>query len=133
MSPDLPLLDRLAQLPPVPVSELIALLERMERPQQDALLAPLLRVDEEEGQRAVHPLLPAVIQHLQQKPGLACYQALSPTLGFASENPEWSRAWLADPTTHDAGLVQQCMVRLLLSVRGMAEARAAELDESAAH
>lgn len=169
MSPDLPLLDRLAQLPPVPVSELIALLERMERPQQDALLAPLLGVDEEEGQRAVHPLLPAVIQHLQQKPGLACYQALlealtgiwnaavrtavvarlrasglppddlllrlqalSPTLGFASENPEWSRAWLADPTTHDAVLVQQCMVRLLLSVRGMAEARAAELDESAA-
>lgn len=169
MSPDLPLLDRLAQLPPVPVSELIALLERMERPQQDALLAPLLGVDEEEGQRAVHPLLPAVIQHLQQKPGLACYQALlealtgiwnaavrtavvarlrasglppddlllrlqalSPTLGFASENPEWSRAWLADPTTQDAVLVQQCMVRLLLSVRGMAEARAAELDESAA-
>ena len=169
MSPDLPLLDRLAQLPPVPVSELIALLERMERPQQDALLAPLLGVDEEEGQRAVHPLLPAVIQHLQQKPGLACYQALlealtgiwnaavrtavvarlrasglppddlllrlqalSPTLGFASENPEWSRAWLADPTTQDAVLVQQCMVRLLLSVRGMAEARASELDESAA-
>lgn len=169
MSPDLPLLDRLAQLPPVPISELIALLERMERPQQDALLAPLLRVDEEEGQRAVHPLLPAVIQHLQQKPGLACYQALlealtgiwnaavrtavvarlrasglppddlllrlqalSPTLGFASENPEWSRTWLADPTTQDQVLVQQCMVRLLLSVRGMAEARAAELDESAA-
>jgi len=168
MSPDLPLLDRLAQLPPVPVSELLALLERMARPQQDALLAPLMSVDEEEGQRVVHPLLPAVIQHLQQKPGLACYQALlealtgiwnaavrtavvarlrasglppddlllrlqalSPTLGFASENPEWSRAWLADPTTQDAVLVQQCMVRLLLSVRGMAEARAAELDESA--
>ena len=160
MSPDLPLLDRLGRLPPVPVAELIALLERLERPQQDPLLAPLMS----------HPLFPAVIEHLQQKPGLTCYQALlealtgiwnaavraavvarlrasgippddlllrlqalSPTLGFASENPEWSRAWLADPTTQDQVLVQQCMVRLLLSVRGMAEARAAELDVSASH
>jgi hypothetical protein len=167
MSPDLPLLDRLAQLPPVPISGLLALLERMERPQQDPLLAPLMRVDEEEGERAVHPLLPAVIQHLQRKPELTCYQALlealtgiwnaavraavvarlrasglppddlllhlqalSPTLGFASESPEWARAWLANPTAQDAVLVQQCVVRLLLSVRGMAEARATALAES---
>jgi hypothetical protein len=166
MSPDLPLLDRLAQLPPVPVSALLALLERMERPQQDPLLAPLLSVDEEAGERAVHPLLPAVIQHLQQKPELTCYQALlealtgvwnaavrasvvarlrarglppddlllrlqdlSPTLGFASENPEWARAWLANPTAQDMALVQQCVVRLLLAVRGMAESRAAALLE----
>jgi hypothetical protein len=167
MSPDLPLLDRLAQLPPVPIAELLALLERMERPQQDPLLAPLLSHDEEEGQRVVHPLLPTVIHHLQRKPELTCFQALlealtgiwnaavraavvarlrasglppddlllrlqalSPTLGFASENPEWSRAWLADPTTQDAVLVQQCVVRLILAVRGMAEARATALAES---
>lgn len=167
MSSDLPLLDRLAQLPPVPISRLLALLERMERPELDPLLAPLMSVDEE-GERAVHPLLPAVVQHLQQKPELTCYQALlealtgiwnaavraavvarlragglppddlllrlqalSPTLGFASENPEWARAWLANPTASDVVLVQQCVVRLLVSVRGMAEARASALVEAA--
>lgn len=51
-------------------------------------------------------------------------QALSPTLGFAAENPEWAREWLADPVTQDTLLVQQCMVRLLLATRGMAEVRA---------
>jgi len=51
-------------------------------------------------------------------------QALSPTLGFAAESPEWTREWLADPVTKDSLLVQQCMVRLLLAVRGMAEVRA---------
>src|SRR5204862_6306486 len=53
--------------------------------------------------------------------------ALSPTLGFAAENPEWAREWLADPFTQDALLVQQCVVRMLLALRTMAEARAAEL------
>ena len=167
MSPDLPLLDRLAQLPPVPVSDLLALLARTERLQQDPLLAPLMSVDEE-GQLVVHPLLPPVILQFQQKPDLTCHQALlealtgiwnaavrttvvmrlrasglppddlllrlqalSPTLGFASENPEWSRAWLANPTAQDAALVQQCIVRLLLAIRGMAEVRASGLIESA--
>jgi hypothetical protein len=54
-------------------------------------------------------------------------QALSPTLGFASENPGWSREWLADPFTQDALLVQQCVVRVLFALRGLAEARATEL------
>ena len=54
-------------------------------------------------------------------------QALSPTLGFAAETGEWAREWLADPFTQDALLVQQCMVRVLLALRTMAEARAAEL------
>ena len=53
--------------------------------------------------------------------------ALSPTLGFAAENPEWAREWLADPFTQDALLVQQCVVRVLLALRTMAEARAADL------
>ena len=52
---------------------------------------------------------------------------LSPTLGFAAENPEWAREWLADPFTQDALLVQQCVVRILLALRTMADARGAEL------
>ena len=54
-------------------------------------------------------------------------QALSPTLGFARETGEWSRGWLADPFTQDALLVQQCVVRVLFALRGMAETRAQEL------
>jgi hypothetical protein len=55
-------------------------------------------------------------------------QALSPTLGFATEaGRDWARQWLADPATQDALLVQQCIVRLLFALRGMAEARATEL------
>ena len=54
-------------------------------------------------------------------------QTLSPTLGFASEAGEWSREWLADPFTQDALLVQQCVVRVLFALRGMAETRAQEL------
>ena len=54
-------------------------------------------------------------------------QALSPTLGFAKGTPGWSREWLADPFTQDAMLVQQCVVRVLFALRGLAEARANEL------
>jgi hypothetical protein len=54
-------------------------------------------------------------------------QALSPTLGFATERGEWAREWLSDPFTQDALLVQQCIVRLLFAMRGMADARAREL------
>jgi hypothetical protein len=56
--------------------------------------------------------------------------ALSPTLGFQSDNREWARQWMADPTAQDAQLVQQCLVRLLLALRGLAEARAATLTDS---
>lgn len=166
MSQDVPLLERLAQLPAVPVAHILSLLERMERPDQDPLLARLVGVDEE-GERVIPPLVAAVIQHLQRGPGSTCYQAmiealtgiwnaavraaavahlraaglppddlllrlgaLSPTLGFAAERREWVREWLADPVTHDTALVEQCLVRLLLAVRGMAESRAAALTES---
>src|SRR5262245_57820175 len=54
-------------------------------------------------------------------------QALSPTLGFAAETGDWAREWLADPFARDLVLVQQCVVRILLALRTMAEARAAEL------
>src|SRR5213596_1013216 len=137
MAGDVPFLERLAQLPPVPAAE-----------------APAL----------VDPLVPAVLKSLQDRADLTCYGALlegltgiwnaavraavvarlrasglppddlllrlgalSPTLGFATETPEWAREWLADPFTQDALLVQQCMVRVLLALRTMAEARAAEL------
>jgi hypothetical protein len=53
--------------------------------------------------------------------------ALSPTLGLATESRDWARQWMADPTAQDALLIQQCLVRLLLAVRGLAEARAVTL------
>lgn len=165
MSEDAPLLERLARLPAVPVADLLALLERMARPDQDPLLARLVAVDEE-GERGMPPLVAAVLEHLQRNPNLTCYQALlealtgtwnaavraavvarlraaglppddlllrlqalSPTLGFSAESSEWAREWLADPLTQDAALVDQCLVRLLLAIRGMAEARAAALTD----
>ncbi|MBI4608390.1 MAG: hypothetical protein HY726_05215 [Candidatus Rokubacteria bacterium] len=168
MPSDVPLLERLAQLPPVAVSQLVELVEAMARPENDPLLRPLVVVDEE-GERAINPLLPAVLEHLGRKPDATCYQALlealtgiwnaavraavvsrlraqglppddlllrlqalSPTLGFAAENPQWAREWLADPATQDTLLVQHCVVRLLLAIRGMAEARAAALVASPA-
>src|SRR5712671_348437 len=56
--------------------------------------------------------------------------ALSPTLGFQAEKREWARQWMADPTAQDGQLVQQCLVRLLLAIRGLAEARARFLTDS---
>ncbi|MFQ5898425.1 MAG: hypothetical protein ACE5JN_09275 [Candidatus Methylomirabilia bacterium] len=160
MPSDAPLLERLSQLPPVSVGQLLVLLDGMVRPEQDPLLRPLMAVGEE-GEPAVNPLLPVVLEHLGRKPENTCYhallealtgiwnaavraavvsrlraqglppddlllrlQALSPTLGLAQEDSEWAREWLADPTTQDALLVQQCLVRLLVAIRGMAEARA---------
>jgi hypothetical protein len=163
MPGDVPLLERLAQLPAVPPSTALALLERLPQPQSDPVIGPLLG-ENDEGEMVVNPLVPAVLKQFQDRPDLTCYQALvegltgvwnaavraavvarlraaglppddlllrlqkvSPTLGFANERGEWSREWLADPFAQDALLVQQCMVRLLFAVRGLAEARAAEL------
>src|SRR3990170_346715 len=131
MSQDAPLLERLARLPAVPVADLLALLERMARPDQDPLLARLVAVDEE-GERGMPPLVAAVLEHLQRNPDLTCYQALLEALTGtwnAAESSEWAREWLADPLTQDAALVDQCLVRLLLAIRGMAEARAAALTD----
>ncbi len=164
-SSDAPLLERLAQLPAVPIAELVELLGRMPNLAKDPILAGLVGVDDE-GEPAVHPLLAAVIEHLRQRPEGTCYgaliealtgiwnaavrgaavarlrdaglppddlllrlQQLSPTLGLQAENREGARQWMADPTGQDAQLVQQCLVRLLLAVRGLAEARARALTE----
>jgi hypothetical protein len=54
---------------------------------------------------------------------------LSPTLGFDKDDREWARQWMVDPTAQDAHLVQQCLVRLLLALRGLAEARARALTD----
>src|SRR5712691_11425671 len=54
-------------------------------------------------------------------------QVLSPTLGFAQEQGALARQWLGDPFTQDTMLVQQCVIRLLFALRGLAEARATEL------
>lgn len=58
--------------------------------------------------------------------------ALSPTLGFQADNREWARQWMADPAAQDGQLVQQCMVRLLLALRGLADARARALTDPGA-
>src|SRR5436309_2057744 len=149
MAGDVPLLERLAQLPPLPAAEVAALVERLVAPQGDPVVGPLFGVDEE-GDLVVNPLVPAVLKSFQEKAELTCYAALLEgltgiwnaavrsavvarlrasglPLGFAAETPEWAREWLADPFTQDALLVQQCVVRMLLALRAMAEARAAEL------
>jgi len=154
-------------LPPVPVAELVELLARAPNISSDPLLAGLAGVDDN-GEPAWHPLLAAVVEHLQRRPESTCYAALiealtgiwnaavraavvarlrasglppddlllrlgslSPTLGFQSDDREWARQWMADPVAQDAQLVQQCVVRLLLALRGLAEARARALTEPA--
>jgi hypothetical protein len=163
---DIPLLERLAQLPAVPAADAVALLERLREPNKDPVIGPLFGVDDE-GDPVVNALVPLVLQHFQDTQDLTCYhaliegltgiwnaavraavvarlrasglpaddlllrlQALSPTLGFAAEKGDASRHWLADPFTQDAVLVQQCVVRLLFSIRALAESRAAELTAS---
>jgi PPOX class probable F420-dependent enzyme len=165
--PDAPLLERLAALPPVPVSELVALLGEPRALARDPVLAGLVGADEQ-GEPALHPLLLAVVEGMQQRPDATCYGALiealtgiwnaavrgalvtrlrasglppddlllrlgalSPTLGFQADDREWARAWMGDPTARDAALVQQCMVRLLVAIRGLAGARAQSLAEGA--
>jgi hypothetical protein len=147
----------------VPVSDLLALLDALDGPPRDPVLAGLVGLDDA-GQPVVHPLLPPVVAQLKRRPDTPCHAALlealtgiwnaavrgavvgrlraqglppddlllrleqlSPTLGLRAEAREWARGWMADPTAQDAALVQQCLVRLLLAVRGLAEGRAREL------
>jgi hypothetical protein len=163
---DVPLLERLAQLPAVPAADALTMMERLRAPHQDPVIGPLFGINEE-GEAVVSALVPVVLQQFQDKPDLTCYnaliegltgiwnaavraaavtrlrasglppddllirlQALSPTLGFASEKGGLGAQWLADPFTQDAVLVQQCMVRLLFAIRALADSRAAELTTS---
>lgn len=161
--PDIPLLERLAQLPAVPATEAVALLERLAQPHTDPVIGPFFGVDDE-GDAVINALVPAVLQQFQTKGDLTCYaallegltgiwnaavraavvarlragglppddlllklQILSPTLGFAQEQGDLARQWLGDPFAQDTLLVQQCVIRLLFALRGLAEARATEL------
>jgi hypothetical protein len=163
MANDLPLLERLAQMPAIPAAEAATLVAELPRAQTDPVIGPLFGVDEN-GEAVVSAFVPAVLQQFQDRAGLTCYQALlegltgiwnaavraavvsrlrasglppddlllrlqklSPTLGFANERGEWAREWLSDPFTQDALLVQQCVVRVLLALRCMAETRAVDL------
>jgi len=72
---DLPLLERLAQLPEVPAAEAVAIMERLREPQKDPVIGPLFGVDDE-GDPVVNALVPVVLQQFQAKPDLTCYQAL---------------------------------------------------------
>src|SRR5712691_668390 len=160
---DIPLLERLAQLPAVPATAAVALLERLARPHTDPVIGPFFGVDDD-GDAVVNALVPTVLQQFQAKEDLTCYaallegltgiwnaavraavvarlragglppddlllklQLLSPTLGFAQQQGDWARRWLGDPFAQDTLLVQQCVVRLLFALRGLAEARATEL------
>ena len=73
--PDVPLLERLAQLPAVPAADALALMERLPQPQKDPVIGPLFGVDEE-GDAVVNALVPVVLQQFQEKAELTCYQAL---------------------------------------------------------
>src|SRR3989442_4659138 len=75
MPGDVPLLDRLAQLTPVPAAAAASLIERLDEPNADPVIGPLFGTDEE-GDTVVNPLVPAVLQALAQKEGLTCYGAL---------------------------------------------------------
>jgi hypothetical protein len=72
---DVPLLERLAQLPAVPAAEALAIMERLREPQKDPVIGPLFSVDDE-GDAVVNALVPMVLQQFQSKPDLTCYQAL---------------------------------------------------------
>ena len=72
---DVPLLERLAQLPAVPAAEALAMMERLRAPQTDPVIGPLFAVDDE-GDAVVNALVPVVLQQFQQKPDLTCYHAL---------------------------------------------------------
>jgi hypothetical protein len=161
--PDIPLLERLAQLPALPATAAVALLERLAQPHTDPVIGPFFGVDDD-GDAVVNALVPTVLQQFQTKGDLTCYaallegltgiwnaavraavvarlraaglppddlllklQGLSPTLGFAQEQGDWARQWLGDPHAQDTLLVQQCVIRLLFALRGLAEARADEL------
>lgn len=72
---DVPLLERLAQLPAVPAAEALAIMERLREPQKDPVIGPLFGVDDD-GDPVVSALVPLVLQQFQAKPELTCYQAL---------------------------------------------------------
>ena len=75
MPGDVPLLERLAQLPAVPVEQAVGLVEAMAEPGGDPVIGPLFGRDDE-GNIVVNPLVPTVLEHMQAKEDATCYGAL---------------------------------------------------------
>ena len=75
MAGDVPFLERLAQLPPVPVADAVSLVDSLPEAGADPVIGPLFGTDDE-GNAVVNPLVPAVLQHMQQKADGTCYAAL---------------------------------------------------------
>src|SRR5437879_12023889 len=72
---DIPLLERLAQLPAVPATTAVALLERLARPHTDPVIGPFFGVDDD-GDAVVNALVPTVLRQFQAEEDLTCYAAL---------------------------------------------------------
>ena len=72
---DVPLLERLADLPAVPTAQALELIENLREPNKDPVIGPLFGVDDE-GDPVVNALVPVVLQQFQDKPDLTCYHAL---------------------------------------------------------
>lgn len=75
MAGDVPLLERLARLPAVPVAAAVGLVERLAEPGGDPVIGPLFGTDDE-GNTVVNPLVPVVLEHMQGKQDGNCYGAL---------------------------------------------------------
>jgi hypothetical protein len=75
MAGDVPFLERLAQLPAVPVGNAVTLVDALNEPAADPVIGPLFGTDDE-GNAVVNPLVPAVLEHMQQKADGTCYTAL---------------------------------------------------------
>lgn len=75
MPGDVPLLERLAQLPAVPAQHAVSLVEAMAEPNGDPVIGPLFGTDDE-GNIVVNPLVPAVLEHMQTRQDATCYGAL---------------------------------------------------------
>ena len=75
MAGDVPFLERLAQLPAVPVAQAVDLVDRLAEPGADPVIGPLFTSDDE-GNIVVNPLVPAVLEHMQQRQDATCYAAL---------------------------------------------------------
>ena len=75
MAGDVPFLERLAQMPAVPVGAAVTLVEALDEPGADPVIGPLFGTDDE-GNAVVNPMVPAVLEHMQQKEDSTCYAAL---------------------------------------------------------
>jgi hypothetical protein len=75
MPGDAPLLDRLAQMPAVPIAEAVGLVDSLPEPGADPVIGPLFSTDEE-GDTVVNPLVPVVLQQFEHKSDLTCHGAL---------------------------------------------------------